>query len=455
MKNKCFTIKLCLFFLLVNNLAYTAETDPAKHPISLNECILRALKNAPELGEAQADIELTTSKLDEAKGYRYPQLELLSLIGPAPQAKKEDLFRTDKTFSFNELTWFGSVDATLIQPLYTFGKISENMKAARYGIEVDRSRKQQRANEITLKVREYYYGLLLAREMKELISEVQEILSKSREKAKKLLEQGSESVEEMDIYKLDTFAAATRKFQEEADKGEKLAISALKARIGLSQDAHLEITDERLVMVDVVIPEFETFVAKAQEKRPEFHQIREGLKARAALVEAAKANYYPDIFLGGLFSFSYADERDRIKNPYINDQFKHINGGVALGARWKIDFGITSAKVGGEQAQYNRLLNTKEFAETNIPLQIKKFYLELKEAENSAKATREAYSNAKKWAVTAVANFDFGVGPAKEIFEALQMYAQMRGAYFQSIYNYRIARSNLDYATGEQFQSEH
>jgi len=140
---------------------------------------------------------------------------------------------------------------------------------------------------------------------------------------------------------------------------------------------------------------------------------------------------------------------DRVKNPYINDQFKHINGGVALGARWKLDFGITSAKVAGEQAQYNRLLSTKEYADANIPLQIKKFYLELKEAENSAKATQKGYTNAKKWAVTSVANFDFGVGPAKEIFEALQMYAQMRGAYFQSIYNYRIARSNLDYATGE------
>ena len=81
--------------------------------------------------------------------------------------------------------------------------------------------------------------------------------------------------------------------------------------------------------------------------------------------------------------------------------------------------------------------------------QISKYYLELKEAENSVDATKTAYSNAKKWAVTALANFDFGVGPAKEIFEALQAYARMRAAYFQSIYNYRIARANLDYATGE------
>lgn len=421
--------------------------------LSVDDCVRMALKSAPELGEAQADIELTTSKLDEAKSYRYPQLEVTSLFGPAPQARREDIapvVATDKSYSrFNQLTWFASTDATIIQPLFTFGKISENMKAATHGIEVDRSRKVQRANEIALKVREYYYGLLLAREMKELVLEVQENLSKAREKAQKLLDQGSDSVEELDLYKLDAFSGEVAKYLEEAKKGENLALAALKTRLGLPFDTPLEISNQRLVMIETETPAFASFVDKARVKRPEFRQIDEGIKARAALVEASRANYYPDIFLGGLFSWAYADDRDRIRNPYITDRFNHVNGGIALGLRWKLDFGITGAKVSAERAQHNRLLSTKEFADANIPLQIRKYYLELKEAENSAVATKTAYTNSKKWAVTALANFDFGVGPAKEIFEALQAYARMRAAYFQSLYNYRIAWANLDYATGE------
>lgn len=432
--------------------ALAVEGSAENRLLGVDDCVRLALKSAPELGEAQADIEFTTSKLDEARAYRYPQLEVTSLFGPAPQAHRQDItpvVATDKSYTrLNQLTWFTSTDATIIQPLFTFGKISENMKAATHGIEVDRSRKEQRANEIALKVHEYYYGLLLAREMKELVLEVQESLSKAREKAKKLLDQGSESVEEMDLYKLDAFSGEVSKYLAEAQKSEKLALSALKTRIGLPFDAPLDIKIQRLVMIEQTIPDFDTFVEKARERRPEFRQISEGLKARSALVEASKANYYPDIFLGGLFSWAYADDRDRINNPYINDQFKHLNAGVALGLRWKLDFGITGAKVSAERAQYNRLLSTKEFADANIPLQIKKYYLELKEADASAAATREAYTNSKKWAVTALANFDFGVGPAKEIFEALQAYARMRAAYFQSLYNYRMAWANLDYATG-------
>lgn len=429
-----------------------AETQASKKVMTLDDCIRMALKAAPELGEAQSDIELASSKLDEASSYRFPQLEVTALAGPAPTADRSDIYpdvQTDRGFGFNKLTWFTSTDATIIQPLYTFGKISENMKAATHGIEVDRSRKQQRANEIVQKVNEYYNGLLYAREMKELVLEVQEILEGARKTAQKLLDQESDTVDQMDLYKLDAFSGMAAKYLEEANKGESLALAALRARMGMPSDAQLETGTERLVIVDVDIPPLESYIESARQRRPEFHQIDEGLKARTALVEAAKAYYYPDIFLGGLFSWSYADDRDRIKNPYIDDRFNHLTAGVALGARWKLDFGITGAKVAGERAQYNRLLSTRDYADVNVPLQVKKYYLELIEAKNSAEAMRRAYVNAKKWAVTAVANFDFGLGPAKDIFEALQAYSTMRADFFKSIYNYRIAAANLDYATSE------
>lgn len=438
--------------LTVAGAGLATENPAPQLVLSLDDCIRMALKAAPELGEAQNDVDLATSKLDEAKSYRFPQLELTTLVGPAPTAYRSDIspdVKTDRPFNFNALTWFTSADATIIQPLYTFGKISENMKAATHGIEVDRSRKEQRANDIVLKVHEYYYGLLLAREMKELVLEVEEILIRAREKARKLLDQGSDTVDEVDLYKLDAFSGVATKYLEEAKKGEALALAALRARMGLPADAQLETGTERLVIVDIEIPPLETFIENARRRRPEFRQIDEGLKARSALVEAAKANYYPDIFLGGLFSWAYAEERERIHNPYINDRFNHLNAGIALGARWKLDFGITGAKVAGERAQYNRLLYTKDFADANVPLQVKKYYLDLIEARNSAAATRGAYLNAKKWTVTAVANFDFGLGPAKDIFEALQAYSTMRADFFKSIYNYRIATANLDYATNE------
>jgi outer membrane protein len=108
--------------------------------LTLDDCIKKALTAAPELGEAQADIDATSAKLDEAKAHRYPQIEFLGLIGPVPQARGNQVYSPDGINDTERWTWFQRGDATLVQPLYTFGKISENMKAASHGIEVDRAK---------------------------------------------------------------------------------------------------------------------------------------------------------------------------------------------------------------------------------------------------------------------------------------------------------------------------
>lgn len=441
-----------VFFLVMcccSKPCVAEEPGQGKLVLGLNACIQRALASAPELGETRADIELAASKLAEAKSHRFPKVEILNLIGPVPQARGNQVFSPDSINQTDRLTWFDRADATIVQPLYTFGKISESMKAAGHGIEVDRAKQEQRQNEIALKVKEYYFGLLLARELKEMVLDVRESLTKAQDKARKLLKEESPNVNELDIFKLDAFAGEVNKYLEEANKGEALALSALKTQISVSPNVEMDIETERLTPDEVTIPELPLFLDASKVKRPEYKQIDQGLRARAALVEAAKAAYYPDIFLGGYFSAAYAEKRDRITNPYVPDEFNHLWGGVALGLKWNLDFGITGAKVAAERAQYNRLVATRAFAESNIPLQIRKSYLEIREAEKSIEATRSAYTNAKKWVVAALANFDFGVGPAQEIFDALQNYARMRAEYFQTLYNYKLAQANLAYAVGE------
>jgi len=439
-----------LLVILMATLSPAAEVTQGTLVLGLDECIRRALSVSPELGESRADIELAEARLKEAKAHRFPQIEFLGLAGPVSKATGNQVYSPDRIDHLHGVTIFTRGDATLVQPLYTFGKISEKMDAATHGIEVDRAKKEQKSNEIALKVKEYYFGLLLARELKELVTEVGESLDKARDKAKKLLDKGSPNVEALDIYKLDAFSGQVRKYTEEAKKGEFLALAALRAQTGLPPDTPFDIATGRLTPDDATRgEELPVYLDGARKKRPEFKQLKEGLQARAALVNAAKAEYYPDIFLGGYLSGAYAPDRDRVTNPWVPDEFNHLWAGLALGLKWKLDFGITSARIAQEQAQYNRLVSTNDYAATNIPLQVRKAYFELRESEKSIAATRDAYTNAKKWAVSAIANFDMGIGPAKEIFDSLQSYAKMRADYFQSIYNYRMSLANLDYAVGE------
>jgi len=450
LKTAVVALSVCL------SIASTATAgSPARTMLvlELDECIRTALKAAPEIGEAQADMALTLTKLQEAKSYRYPQVDILALFGPAPGAKREDIspeVKTDVSFSKNNLTWFTSADLLITQPLWTFGKISENMKAAGHGIEVDKAKKQQKANEVALEVKKYYYGVLLAREMKGVLSELQEYMATGKKKVRELIEHEVPSGDEMDLYKIDAYAGAVNKFMEEALKGERLALAALKARMGLGESIEVDVATERLTMDNEPETDIEVFIERARLQRPEFKQLKEGLAARSALVDAAKANYYPDIFLAGVLSWAYADKRDRIDNPYITDRFQHAYGGLALGLKWHLDFGIIGAKVAAEQAQLNRLQSTNSYAEAFIPLQIRKAWLEMKEAEKVVTITKDAFTSAKKWGAAALANFDFGIGNPKDVFEAVEVYGKMKADHYQAIYNYKIAKANLEYAIGEQ-----
>ena len=59
----------------------------------------------------------------------------------------------------------------LVQPVYTFGKISAGVTAAESGIAASRSREQGQAAELELNVRRAYWGMKLAREILDAIKD--------------------------------------------------------------------------------------------------------------------------------------------------------------------------------------------------------------------------------------------------------------------------------------------
>ncbi|NTU48505.1 MAG: TolC family protein, partial [Syntrophobacteraceae bacterium] len=106
-------------------------------------------------------------------------------------------------------------------------------------------------------------------------------------------------------------------------------------------------------------------------------------------------------------------------------------------------------KVKKAKAEYERLLHTKEFAEQNIPVQVSKYYQDAVESKESYEAYEKGAVSARKWVVAAFANFDFGVGSARDLFDAIDRYGKNQGEYLLSLYNYNVALANLSDAIAE------
>lgn len=440
-----FRILIFLIIFLFPGLSYGEETLS----LDLKGCIERVIRFHPELGEYKRDIEIYKAKLNQAEGAIFPQIELMAIGGPSPKAEKEAIspeIRTDvKSTTINGV--FGMLTMQVLQPIYTFGKISGYKTAAEGGIKVSEAELEKKRSELILKTKELYWSLTLVRDLRILAKEIKEEIEKAIKKTEEDLKKDIPSADELTLYKLKTYYGEIKRNLNEIDKNEAIIVEAIKFMTGIPLSQKVNIITTSLKYEEAYINKDE-MINKAFSLRPEIIQIREGLKAKEALVAVEKSNLYPQIFTLLKANLSGATNRDKIHNPYISDPLNSSYIAAVVGMKLNIDFGITKGKIKEAQIEYEKILEKKKLAEQGIPVQITKAYLEYLEATKSAKDMEEAYQNAKKWLVTADANLDMGVGETKDLADAVLAYATTRVNHLKALYNQKMAMANLLLASG-------
>ncbi|MEE9275371.1 MAG: TolC family protein [bacterium] len=414
--------------------------------MTLKEAVILALRNNPEVKEAKAQVDIYRAKRAQADAARWPQIEILGVVGPVPAARGNQIFSPDKTDGNTSIGIFQSAKLQAIQPLYTFGLIDGLRTAARNGVRVHLEGVRLKKADIVLKVNEYYYGVVTAREVRDFLIDTRGTLMKARAKLVELIEE--EKGEEIDLYKLDAFSGELEKGLNEADKNSSLALEALRFATGLPSGARIDVVDKRIVPDPRPVQDLPVYKEMSLRLRPEIEQIASGLKAREALVKVERSQYWPQIFVAVIGSAANADNRSTIRNPFIFDQFNHEFISAVAGFKWSINFGITKGRVAEAEAELLKLEYTRQKARKGIPVQVQKAFLELMEARKNIIATEKSYRAGRKWMIAAGANFDLGLGEPKEIFEALGQYVKMRVANLQALYNHNLSLARLEHASG-------
>ncbi|MCK5584243.1 MAG: hypothetical protein KAI33_10640, partial [Elusimicrobiales bacterium] len=110
-------ILLILFLISIKSFS----TPAGEYTFNLNDCISYSMKNSSELKSKKGDIKSAEGQRDWASGLACPKLELFSFL--TLDAKREGDYMS---FSRDWSKWgpYYSLNAQLIQPLYTWGAIS-------------------------------------------------------------------------------------------------------------------------------------------------------------------------------------------------------------------------------------------------------------------------------------------------------------------------------------------
>src|SRR3954452_17316430 len=162
--------------ILVTLLLLAAARPVLARPYTLDELLALARKSSPSMAAGASQTAQIEAQLSEARRSWLPTGELLSLLAPAPEIRctpntDNCAYTNISEASLNFKGVFTRTEVKLVQPVYTFGKISAGIDAARAGIAASRNREEAIAAEVELNVRRAYWGAKLAHQILETVKD--------------------------------------------------------------------------------------------------------------------------------------------------------------------------------------------------------------------------------------------------------------------------------------------
>jgi len=418
--------------------------------LGLGECIRAALANSPDLAAAAADIDAAQARLREAEAGRFGEMGYTQVLGLVNRARGNPTFSPDQNSDFfSGLGPFTRLDLHLAIPLMTFGKIKAALEAAQHGIESERAHSEERRGQLVLSTKQLYYGLLLARQLRDVLHDMQDTMDKAVATTEKRLAQRKSGVTEIDLLKLKVGRARFAKGVAEVDASAVLARSALARAVGIADPSGFDIADRRLKPVAVSLQPLEDYLPQALDNRPEWTRLESGLAAQEAKVALEEADYYPKIFLSTGLQFARAGNRTEQSNPFAYDEFNYVRPVGVLGMDWDLNFFSTRAKVAQARAELERLRAQQREARTGLPLELRKAYVEVTRARDTMKAAEAGRKAGRGMLILTVSNYDLALGTAEDLFNGLGAYTESSSDYFQAVHDYDVAIAELSRMVGE------
>jgi len=422
-------------------------------PLDVEQCVAVAIETSAKVEEAEAKVKEWKARLFEVESLYYPKVFGMAFIAPMYKNRIGDLSVNKSNSSVSKFKNWGPyvrLEATLAQPIFSFGRIEAGTKASEERVEVEKARVREARNLVALEVRKLYYLYLYARSMKPSLTNAAAVLVESRAKAEEMYEDATGDVTQVDLMKLAFGAAEIDKFRVKADAGEKLALAALKHTMGWPAEHTLVLKEKRLSKkLPQEDPDLAAMMHQASENRPEWDQVRHGKKATIAWADAEALARLPVVFLAGQFKAAWTPVREDAKNAYLFDPYNEVFGGVALGLQFNIDHWGASARTQIAEATHDQVVALGRFAATGIPMQVKKAHNDVVMGRELAELSADSAKATKKWLTFAAAAFMTGTGEAKDVLEGLASYLQAKNGQYEAIRDYQTALAELTYAVGK------
>lgn len=434
----------------------TSGETPAALRISRSDVLARAIEQNPQVTAERAELLLARARQGRVRAARFPELSITAGIATGLQADLEKppdhgVNSTRSAYDFSltrDLSATFAVQAKLLQPLYTFGKIDRREEATDAAHDAAKARVEMKAADIALEAAKLYEAHLFARSALLFLEDSESFAQRSLEETEFRLQEGDPEIKVQDQLRLKTAVSLAKVGQAQARAAARQSLEGLRAYLLIPSSTEIIPAEDFIEPISSAPGPLERLVQQALEERPEIQALEHGIVAFHRLADAESAAYFPDIFLMGLISAAYTPGRDWVTSRFILDPMGHFLPMALLGARWTVQWDSAGRRADEVRAQAFRLTALLAWAKAGLPAEVNKAYQDAVHRRTALEELEEALPLTKQWTVRASADYGAGLGTSREITDAAEAYVRVKLSVLDAVYNLNVALAELAKATG-------
>ena len=324
---------------------------------------------------------------------------------------------------------FASLNASVIWPLFTGGKINAANEAARIYEEEAGWQKDQKHAELLSELVTRYFGLVLSRESEKVRTQVLSAMEKHLSDANKLSEQGQiAKVEE--LYAEVARADAERELKK-ARRQSNIVERSLQNTLAFSEEDTI-IPVSNLFILKNIGNESE-FIELAKVNSPLLKQVNSKKELAQTGIKLEKSNYLPTVALTGMYDIANKD-----LSPYVPEWM------VGLGLKWTLFDGIArTRKVQSAKFKVDQVEEAGEKAEADIETLIRKLHQELGMQVEQLESLDKSITFAEAYLESKDKAFHEGLATSSDLVDAQLLVAKFKIEQLKVMYQYDVALAAL------------
>ncbi|MDQ7061466.1 MAG: TolC family protein [Sulfurimonas sp.] len=418
-------------------LLTTLSLDAGTH-LTLDDLILKALENAPDLKISTGNFEASKSRVNAADANYLPRVNLHLSAGKNARTNVP----AQEMISDNLL--LGNL--SLKQILYDFGKTNSNSKSFQYESDALFELNKKNVSDKIRDVKFAYYTVLQALALINVQKENVKLNEAQLYRATRYFEAGIRTKIDISDAKVELIKAKLDLKTAQYDL--KLAYASLDEVIGFKAIVNDYTVYSQDLVLESLFDSIGDYTLNLEDSINHAYENRNDLKSDSFRVEQSKAQkslaksaYYPELYFGA----DYTKQRvEKFQSSIPKDQWS-----ASVNLDWNIYEGGATDAIAEEK---RIALEVSKFAYSKASLVIKKetteAYLNVYKAKDTVELSQSLVEVSDEKFNQASKRYEHGLSDYIELQQSRQGYIDAKASLVVNYYNYYQAIAYLDNAIG-------